>query len=111
MTEPKAGRAVFRFRNFRYYVAARFLWGLAMQMQTVAVAWYVYDITRDAFALGLIGLATFLPAVPLSLVTGAAADRYDRRTILYVGYGVVALGALALCVLVWNQLLWPVYGS
>ena len=110
MTEAKAGRAVFRFRNFRYYVTARFLWGLAMQMQTVAVAWYVYDITRDAFALGLIGLATFVPAVPLSLFTGAAADRYDRRTILYVSYGVVALCALALCVLAWSRLLWPIYG-
>ncbi len=109
MTEAKAGRAVFRFRNFRFYVTARFLWGLAMQMQTVAVAWYVYDVTRDAFALGLIGLATFLPTVPLSLVTGAVADRYDRRTILYTGYGVVTLGALALCILAWNKLLWPVY--
>ncbi len=110
MSSAKAGRAIFRFPNFRFYVTARFLWGLAMQIQTVAVAWYIYDVTRDAFALGLIGLATFLPTVPLSLITGAVADRYDRRLILIIGYAIIALGAAALCVLAWHGLVWPVYG-
>jgi MFS family permease len=109
MSSASAGRAVFRFRNFRFYVTARFLWGLAMQIQTVAVAWYVYDLTRDALSLGLIGLATFMPTVPLSLITGAVADRYDRRRILYVGYAIMALGAAALCVLAWQAVVWPVY--
>jgi MFS family permease len=109
MSSASAGRAVFRFRNFRFYVTARFLWGLAMQIQTVAVAWYVYDLTRDALSLGLIGLATFMPTVPLSLITGAVADRYDRRRILYVGYAIMALGAAALCVLSWQAVVWPVY--
>ena len=43
--QANPGRAIFRFRDFRFYVSARFLWGLAMQMQTVAVAWLVYDLT------------------------------------------------------------------
>ena len=110
MSSARAGRAIFRFPNFRFYVTARFLWGLAMQIQTVAVAWYIYDVTRDAFALGLIGLATFLPTVPLSLITGAVADRYDRRLILIIGYAIIALGAAALCVLAWHGLVWLVYG-
>lgn len=109
MTRPKAGRAVFRFQNFRYYLAARFLWGLAMQVQTVAVAWYVYEVTRDPLALGMIGLATFLPTVPLSLITGAVADRYDRRRILIIGYGVMAAGGVALCLCAWMAVLWPIY--
>ena len=109
MTKASAGRAVFRFQNFRYYVMARFLWGLAMQIQTVAVSWYVYDLTRDPLALGLIGLATFLPTVPLSLITGAVADRYDRRRILYIGYGLIACGAAALCALASVRLVWPLY--
>jgi len=110
MSSAKAGRAIFRFPNFRFYVTARFLWGLAMQIQTVAVAWYIYDVTRDAFALGLIGLATFLPTVPLSLITGAVADRYDRRLILIIGYVIITMCAAALCVLAWHGLVWPVYG-
>jgi MFS family permease len=109
MSSAKAGRAIFRFPNFRFYVTARFLWGLAMQIQTVAVAWYIYDVTRDAFALGLIGLATFLPTVPLALITGAVADRYDRRRILIIGYGVMAVGGVALCLCAWLAVLWPIY--
>jgi MFS family permease len=103
------GRAVFRFRDYRLYVSGRFLWGLAIQIQNVAIAWLVYDLTRDAFALGLIGLATFLPTVPLSLITGAIADRYDRQRVLVITYGLIALGALALCITVHQGLLWPVY--
>ena len=107
--QANPGRAIFRFRDFRFYVSARFLWGLAMQMQTVAVAWLVYDLTRDPFALGLIGFATFIPTVPLSLVTGATADRYDRRLILITGYSVITLGALALCFVAQQGIVWAVY--
>jgi MFS family permease len=106
---PRGGRAVFRFRDFKLYVTGRFLWGLAMQIQNVAIAWLVYELTHDPLALGLIGLATFLPTVPLSLVTGAVADRYDRRRILVITYGLIALGAALLCLTVKFAVLWPVY--
>jgi MFS family permease len=106
---PRGGRAVFRFIDFRLYVAGRFLWGLAMQIQNVAIAWLVYERTHDAFALGLIGLATFLPAVPLSLVTGAVADRFDRRRVLLLAYGLMALGAALLCLTAEHGPIWPVY--
>ena len=107
--EASRGRAIFRHRDFRFYVTARFLWGLAMQIQTVAVAWLVYDLTRDAFALGLIGMATFLPTVPLSLFTGTAADRYDRRRILITAYLVITACALALIVFSHLRIVWPIY--
>lgn len=91
--------AVFASRDFSLYLTARFLSALAIQMQNVAVGWLVYDLTRDPFALGLVGLASFLPAVALALVTGHTADRYDRRKILvacYVITLVTALGLLAI---------------
>ena len=106
---PRGGRAVFRFRDFRLYLAGRFLWGLAMQIQNVAIAWLVYELTHDPFALGLIGLATFLPTVPLSLVTGAVADRFDRRRILVLTYALITIGAALLCFTVQYQLVWPIY--
>jgi MFS family permease len=83
--------AVFRSRDFSLYLVARFLSALAIQMQNVAIGWLVYDLTRDPFALGLVGLASFLPAVALALVTGHSADRYDRRRILVACY-LVTLG-------------------
>jgi MFS family permease len=93
--------AVFLSRDFGLYLAARFLSALAMQMQNVAIGWLVYDLTRDPFALGLVGLASFLPAVALALVTGHTADRYDRRRILVACYLVTLcsnLGLLAIAV-------------
>lgn len=79
-------RAVFQSRDYCLYLSARFLSALAIQIQNVAVGWLVYDITRDPFALGLVGLASFLPAVALALFTGHTADRYDRRKILVLCY-------------------------
>ena len=43
------------------------------------VGWLVYDRTGSALALGLVGLAAFLPALLLALIAGAVADRFDRR--------------------------------
>jgi MFS family permease len=57
---------------------------LAMQMQSVAIGWQVYDLTHRPLDLGFVGLAQFLPAILLSLVAGQTADRYDRRGIIRV---------------------------
>lgn len=64
------------------YLSARFLATLAAQIQTVAVGWQVYDLTRDPLDLGLIGLSQFMPFVVLILPAGQIADRYDRRRIV-----------------------------
>lgn len=96
----RRGRDVFRHRDYRFYVLSRFLWGLGVQIMTVAVGWLVYSLTNDPFALGLVGLAAFIPAVPLSLLTGPAADRYDRRAIMIICCSVMALVAGGLAALV-----------
>ena len=56
----------------------------------------VYDITSSKLDLGLLGLAEFAPAALLVLVTGAVADRYDKRIICAVGIGVEAAAAVGL---------------
>ncbi len=64
---------------------------LAMEMQSVAVGWQVYEITKRPLDLGLVGLVQFLPGILLFLVSGHVADRYDRRKLIaicYIGYGV-----------------------
>lgn len=57
---------------------------LAYHMFTVAVGWQVYDITRSALSLGLVGLAQFLPQLLLTLVVGHVADRFERRRVVMV---------------------------
>jgi MFS family permease len=109
--QPVSGWVAFRSRDFSLYCSGRFLSGAAIQVQNVAVGWLVYDLTHDAFALGLVGLATFLPAVGLALVTGHAADRFDRRLILLVCYAICTLTAIGLLVGAWSgtRQIWPIY--
>jgi MFS family permease len=52
-------------------------------MLSVAVGWQMYALTHDAFSLGFVGLAQFLPMVLLTFVVGQLADRYDRRKIVF----------------------------
>jgi MFS family permease len=89
-------RAVLRDRDFTRFIAARFLATLAVQMQTVAVGWQVYEVTRNPLDLGLIGLSQFLPFVLLILPAGHLADSRDRRRILAVCFALECLCALLL---------------
>ena len=100
MSDPRL--ALLRNADFTRYVAARFLGSLAVQMQTVAVGWQVYEVTRSPLDLGLIGLSQFLPFVLLILPAGHFADTRDRRRILVGCYAVLLLCSL---------LLWPARGA
>jgi MFS family permease len=66
---------------------------MSMQVLSAAVAWQIYEITRDPFALGLVGLAQFGPMFALTLYAGDVADRYERRRVLAASYFVEALCA------------------
>jgi len=80
-------------RDFRQYIASTFCATIAMMIQSVAVAWQVYDLTRNPLALGYVGLFQFLPLAIFALPAGALADRIDRRAMLATTYVVQALCA------------------
>src|SRR5580700_8537664 len=81
-----AGSIAFTYPDFTVYQVARFLIVVALEMQSVAVGWQVYEITKRPLDLGLVGLAQFLPGIFLFLVSGHAADRFDRRKLLMLCY-------------------------
>ncbi|HYV46074.1 MAG TPA: MFS transporter [Myxococcaceae bacterium] len=93
MTAPGTTWSPLRSRDFLLYQAARLLLTLGVQMQSTAMAWYVYDLTHRPLDLGFVGLAQFLPAASLALVTGHVADRFERHRILVLCFA--ALGACA----------------
>ncbi|QHT58527.1 MFS transporter [Paenibacillus lycopersici] len=64
------------------YWLSRVLSGTSFQMLAVAIGWQMYELTGDAYSLGLVGLAQFLPMVLLTFVVGHVADRFDRRLIV-----------------------------
>jgi MFS family permease len=108
-------RSAFKSRDFRLYQTARLMVILGAEAQSVAVAWQVYALTHSALDLGYTGLALFLPGLFVMLAAGHAADRYDRRKIILLCYG---LQACCTAVLLWLSLsatalqhgrIWPIY--
>ncbi len=74
--------SVLRRRNFFLYALATLLASFGAEILIVAIGWRIYEISHNPFDLGLVGLVQFLPNCLLVLVTGAAADRYPRKTIV-----------------------------
>lgn len=86
----------FQNPNFRFFVLTRFLSTTASEMQSLAVAWQVYNLTHRPLDLGYVGLAQFLPGILLFLLAGHVADRFSRIKILVTCYGLFSLCSLAL---------------
>ena len=108
---PPAEIPPLRQRNLQLFVAARMAMAFSMQMQNVAIGWYVYVLTGSPLSLGFVGLAQFLPAVLLVLATGHAADRFDRRRVVITSLAVQALVSIALLPVIFSATpkVWLIY--
>ena len=91
--------AALRHPKFSRYIVCLFAFTLGIQIQGTVVGWQIYDLTRDPFALGMIGLAEALPAISMALYAGHVADRHDRRRIAIVALWVLVACSAALWVL------------
>lgn len=90
--------SAWRHPAYRRYQFVRMATILGLQMQSVAVAWQVYDLTRRPLDLGYLGLVQFLPVLALWPITGLVVDRFDRRSVVSIGivmYALVAAGLAA----------------
>jgi MFS family permease len=110
-TVPASRFAALGYPDVRRYLTARFVVAVAVQMQTVAVGWQVFQITHNPFDLGLIGLSQFLAFIVLVLPAGQLSDRYDRRRIVLACYLIAGLaaGALATLSLSANTAVGPIF--
>jgi MFS family permease len=90
--EPTGPYAALRIPDFRLYISSRFFITLAIQIQSVVVAWQVYELTKDPLALGLIGLAEAIPSIGVSLYAGHLADVMQRKKII-----LICVSTLLLC--------------
>lgn len=95
--------AVFRIDDFRRYMLAGTILTVGGTMQSVAVGWELYERTRSATALGLVGLVQFLPVLLLALPAGHAADRYSRRSLLLMAQGLMFVASSGLALLSYAQ--------
>ena len=100
----------------RYPAVRRYLWSTAfaavgLNILVTVLFKQTFDISGNELDIGWIGLAQFVPAVLLVLVSGWVADRFDRRRVT----ALFLLGrvACAVALVVYSQIepgtLWPLF--
>ncbi len=99
--------------GFRWLMLYRICTLLSYQIVAVAVGWHVYELTRDPWSLGLIGLAEVVPFFCVAPFSGYLVDHLPRRKLgaaacfgLAINAGLLALLAAGLLPL---HGLWPIY--
>ena len=104
---------VLRHRDFRLLWISQLVSQTGSQMQTVALHWHVYLLTRSPLALGALGLTRVVPIVLFSLWGGVAADRLDRRRVMFATQSAMLAGAAALSFLTFtgHESLAVLYGA
>lgn len=63
----------------------RFTFIAALRMMGTLVAWWVYELTGDPFAIGLVGLSEVIPALSMALYAGHVIDKSEKRKLLLIG--------------------------
>jgi len=99
-TEQPAKRqhalTVLRHRDFRLLWCGQLVSTTGQQMQTVALAWHVLELTDSTFQVGLIAFFGIVPFLVLSLLGGAIADRLDRKKIILASQSATMLTTIVL---------------
>ena len=90
--------AVLRNRDLLLYFIGRLSATVGQQMLVMAVAWELYEHTRSAIALLIIGLTQVIPMVLLTLPAGHLADNHDRKKIIVWMNLVMVVASLGLTV-------------
>ena len=73
-----------RFPLYRRYWFASLGSVGGWQLASLAMGWLVYELTESTLDLGILGAATAIPAIALTIVGGVLADRFDKRLILLI---------------------------
>ena len=88
---PEGPASPWGVRDFRLLWFGRVVAVLAIQIQSSALLWQVYEIARRdhpieqaSLYLGLVGLCQFLPLLAFTLPAGAMADRRDRKRTVWI---------------------------
>lgn len=100
-----------RRRDFRNLFLGQTISTLGGAIGAVAVPFQVYELTGSTALVGVLGLASLVPLLLVSLVGGAIADAADRRTVAFLSECGMALTAalFLLNALLPHPQLWALY--
>ncbi len=88
-----------RQKEFRVLLSGRFLFIMGLRMMSTLVGWWIYNLTNAPLAIGLIGLAEFLPAFSMALYAGHTIDISEKRRLILRGVALYLLAAIVLLLL------------
>jgi MFS family permease len=74
--------AAVRIPEYKNLVLGRFFFIMSLRMMSTLVGWWVYELTNDPFAIGLIGLSEVIPALSMALYSGHVIDISEKRKLL-----------------------------
>ncbi len=101
--------------GFALLLAYRILAMLSYQIVAVTVGWHIYEVTRNPFSLGLVGLAEVLPFFCVAPFAGYLVDHLPRRRLGMVACSGLVLTALVLTAVAEGWLpfhgVWPIYAA
>ena len=98
MSKHKAFAAI-QFPEFRNFLFGRFSFIMALRMLGTLVGWWVFELTHEPFAIGLIGLSEVIPALSLALYAGHVIDISEKRKLMLRGVALYFLAVLLLITL------------
>ncbi|WP_019398681.1 MFS transporter [Pseudoxanthomonas sp. GW2] len=101
--------------GFRILLGYRLFAILSYQIVAVTVGWHVYELTRDTFALGLVGLAEVLPYIGMALFAGYLVDHLPKRRLGALATAGLCATAVLLVLVAAGRIApgatWPIYAA
>jgi MFS family permease len=100
-----------RRREYRLLVFGQSVSDLGSMITLVAIPVQTFRITDSSVAVGLLGLAEFVPILALALLGGALADAFDRRRLVMLAEigALIVVGGLVANSLLPDPQLWVLY--
>lgn len=92
-TDPFAAVKVTEYRNL---LLGRFAFIMGLRMMATLIGWWIYLLTNDPFAIGLVGLSEVIPALSLALYAGHVIDQSEKRKLLLKGVIFYFMATIAL---------------
>ncbi|MFF2048816.1 MFS transporter [Stenotrophomonas bentonitica] len=113
--EPDSALQLLARPGFSLVLAYRIFAMLSYQIVAVTVGWHIYEVTRNPFSLGLIGLAEVLPFFCVAPFAGYLVDHLPRRRLGMVACSGLVMTALVLTAVAHGWLpfhgVWPIYAA
>ena len=112
---PPEADSPLRSVGFRWLMLFRICTLLSYQVAAVTVGWHIYELTRDPWSLGLVGLAEVVPFFCVAPFSGYLVDHLPRRKLGAAACLGLAINAGALALIAHGALpasaLWPIYAA